>query len=248
MRRSRFVALGLLGLVAPTALAHERDFTLSRDWHLPYQGEHEIEARSFWRPKPNVVRQQLEYEYGVTEHFAIEPGLTFKKPNGDSFELEDVEFELRFNFLEFGFDKLLPAFNVEVEHRIEDAEEEEPKNEVELKSIVSWYTERGEDFTLNLNLGRGWGGDGEKGWESELTAGYSRPLDLIPGLTPPVDQPIEVGAEFIQHMIREHGTGLGPLVTWRASEHFHLLAAYVFALNEREENFDELRFILEWEF
>lgn len=122
-------SLALLALPMNVARAHERDFTLSRDWHLPYAGEHEIEARSFWQPKPNALRQQFEYEYGVTEHFAIEPGLTFKKPNGDTFELEDIELELRFNFLEFGYERLLPAFNLEVEHRVEDEEDDDAGEE-----------------------------------------------------------------------------------------------------------------------
>jgi hypothetical protein len=237
--------LALSAFLSPSARAHERDFTLSRDWHLPYKGENEIESRSFWQPKPNDVFQQFEYEYGITDHFAIEPGLTFKKPNADAFELEEAEVELRFNFLEFGFDKLLPAFNLEYERRIEDDEdddpdaEEEPKNALELKSIVSWYTERGEDFTVNVNFGKGFGGD-EDDWEGEITGGYSRPLDFIPGFVPSPDHPIEVGGEFIQRMIHEHGFGLGPVVSWRASEHFHALATYVFAVNERDENFDEL--------
>jgi hypothetical protein len=245
---------GSLLLAAPAiARAHERDFTLSRDWHLPYKGENEIEARSFWQTKHNDFVQQFEYEYGVTDHFAIEPGVEFKKPNGEEFEIEAAEVELRMNFLEFDYDKLLPAMNLEYERRIKSGEdddadaEEESDNKLELKTILSLYTRDGQDFTVNANVGRGFGGEGEHFWEGEITAGYSRQLDFIPGLAVSKEQPIEVGVEFIQEIFHEHRTGLGPLVTWRASQHFHVLATYVFALRERSEESDELRFILEWE-
>lgn len=258
MRNVGPVAIAVAGVafaLASGAHAHERDFTLSRDWYLPYQGEHEVESRTFWQLQPNDLVQQFEYEYGVTDHFAIEPGVIFKKPNADHFDLEAIDFELRVNFFEFDFDKLLPAFNLEYERRIEDddedaasGDEEEAKNEAEFKGIVSLYTKRGEDFTVNVNFGKGFGGEGEKEWEGEITAGYLRPIDFIPGLEPSKEHPLRGGIEFIQHTIHEHGTGLGPVVSWRLDEHFHLLSTFVVALNDRDENFDELRFILEWEF
>jgi len=60
----RGAAAGALALLAlgGRASAHERDFTLSRDWHLPYAGENEIESRTFWDPRPNDVAQLFEYE------------------------------------------------------------------------------------------------------------------------------------------------------------------------------------------
>ena len=119
--RTSFLGLAgtaLVALAVPDAGAHERDFTLSRDWHLPYQGENEIESRTFWKTKPNDIVQELEYEYGVTDHFALEPGLEFVHRNSEEFELEAAEIELRFNFREFDFHKLLPAMNLEYERRI----------------------------------------------------------------------------------------------------------------------------------
>src|SRR5262249_39743211 len=65
------VAGSLLLVVPALARAHERDFTLSRDWHLPYAGENEIESRTFWQTKHNDWVQQFEYEYGVTDHIAL---------------------------------------------------------------------------------------------------------------------------------------------------------------------------------
>ena len=247
---------GALALVACTGLAsaHERDFTLSRDWHLPYAGENEFESRTFWDPKPNDLAQQFEYEYGVSDHFAIEPGVKLLKPNGDDFELKVVECEFRFNFRDFDYGKLLPAFNIEYEHRVGDELEmesinpdfEAEKQAVEFKGILSWYPEPGEDFTLNVNVGR-LDGEDETEWESEMTFGYLHKLDFVPGLESK-DHPTGVGVEFLQQFSGEHFTEIGPVVSWRATPHLHVLATALYAVNRREEHNDELRLILEWEF
>jgi hypothetical protein len=247
-------ALALLAL-AGRASAHERDFTISRDWHLPYAGEHEIESRTFWDPKPNDVSQLFEYEYGITDHFAIEPGVKFLKFNADSFKLKMVECELRFNFLDFAYDKLLPAFNVEYEHRVGEELEgenanpdfEAEKQAVELKGILSWYTEKGDDFTINMNVGR-LEDEEEWEWESEVTFGYLRKLDSIGGWEPPKEHPIGVGVEFLQQFSKDKFTEIGPVVSWRASKNLHVLMTALYAVNHRDEHNDELRLILEWEF
>jgi hypothetical protein len=244
------LAAGLL--LARGAQAHERDFTLSRDWHLPYRGEMEVESRSFFDVRDHDFTEQLEFEYGVTEHFAIEPGLEFKKRPGDRFETEAFEVELRFNAFEFAFDRFLPALNVEWEHPLEDeepagGEEEEEGDRLELKAIVSYYWKSGADFSVNLNYGRAL----EKGVEdeSELTAGYTRPIDWVPASWRANLASFKAGAELVQELKGEHHLGAGPLLSYRFNAHFHFLATYVVALNHRDdENHDELRFIVEWEF
>ena len=250
----RATLIAAVASVGSTARAHERDFAFSRDWHLPYKGEFEVESRTFWKDRHNDLLQQFEAEYGIADHFAIEPGLALKRENADEFKVESADLELRFNFREFGYGKLLPGFNLEYERRIEDENgagganaEEEPKNDVELKSLVSWYSEAGDDLTLNLNLGRGFGGEGESEWETELTAGWVRPFDLFGG-TPGGKHEFKAGVELVRQMIQEHGLGVGPVITWRATEHLHLVATALIALRERDENSDEFRLILEWEF
>ena len=42
--------------------------------------------------------------------------------------------------------------------------------------------------------------------------------------------------------------GAGPLFVYRGTKHLNILCAYIFGLNEREENGDQLRLIFEWEF
>ena len=112
-RRLTGIALAV-SFVVPVCSAHERQFTQSRDWFLPYKGEHEVEWRSFVDTTHGEYLAQLEYEYGITEWFAIEPGIEIKeKPDGGDYEVEGAELELRFHFLEFAYDKPLPALNVE---------------------------------------------------------------------------------------------------------------------------------------
>src|SRR5262249_23742975 len=165
-----------------------------------------------------------------------------------------AELELRFTLLDFGYKTILPALNVEYERHIKtegnedlDLGEESGDNHLELKGIISYYTENGEDITVNLNVGGAWGGEVDHKWESELTAGYLRPLDFVPGIPVSTQHPIRCGIEFRQQLNEDHHAGLGPEIGWRASLHLHLLAAFIFGLNERDDNRDELRVILEWE-
>jgi hypothetical protein len=246
-------AFAFAALAAGSARAHERDFTLSRDWRLPVQHEHEIESTTVWDPRPNDLVQELAVEYGITGHSAFEPGLVFAKPNADPFELKEVNAELLFNFRDFGYDKLLPGFTFEYARRVDNddnalsAHLDDPENALTLKGILSWYTKRGEDVTVNLDVVRAFG-DGDHAWLGEFTAGYAHPLDFIPFIEPSAEHPMNVGMEFTQQLSQEKFTGIGPVVSWRANKRFRALATFVYAVNKRSENFDELRLILEWEF
>ena len=248
-----FVAALSVAFGGAVARAHERDFTLSRDWRLPAQHEHEIESFTFWDPRPNDLVQELEVDYGITGHASFEPGVRWTKPNGDRLELSDVDLDMLFSFRSFGYEKLLPAFGVGYDYRLHDdtdpisANFDDPKNVCELTGILSWYTESGEDYTANLNVARVWG-DGENPWESSFTAGYVHPLDFIPGLELSPLHPMNVGLEFTQEISQEKFTGLGPVLSWRGNRHFKAVATFVYAVNKRSEHFDELRLLLEWEF
>jgi hypothetical protein len=148
--RVAVLALFLVALAhAPSAQpdrSHEREFTQSRDWHLPAEGEHELELRTFFDTSHGDYRGQLEYEYGVTSHFAFEPGLEFEEDEDGHFDVSAAEIELRFNFGEFRRDTWLPAFNVEYEHPFESEE----ADALGLQAVLSRYGES-DDFTFNLN-------------------------------------------------------------------------------------------------
>jgi hypothetical protein len=238
---------------ADDARAHERDFTLSRDWRLPAQHEHELESFTFWDPRPNDLVQELEVDYGITSHASFEPGVRWTKPNADRLELSNVDADLLFSFRSFGYDKLLPAFGLGYDYRLHDDTEpisanfDNPKNALDFTGILSWYTERGEDYTANLNVGRHWG-DSVHEWDSSFTAGYVHPLDFVPGIELSPLHPMNVGLEFSQEISQEKFTGLGPVLSWRGNKHFKAVGTFVYAVNKRSEHFDELRLLLEWEF
>jgi hypothetical protein len=161
------------------------------------------------------------------------------------------------NFLDFGYDRFLPALNVEYERQLQETDEESgntnqdfdnPKNAFELKGIVSYYTKSGEDYTVNLNVGRVFG-EGESETESELSAGYVRPLDFIPNWKPSAEHETRVGLEFLQGLSKEKNSSIGPVVTWRATKNLHILLNGMYAINHRGSGHnDEIRLILEWEF
>lgn len=229
----------LVGLgIAGQAQAHHRDFTFIRDWYLPYVGEKEIEARTTIEDRTKAVQQEFEFELGITKHFAIEPGVGFHEEPGEKTHLDEWDVELRFNFLDFAYNQVLPALNVEYENPIDTGEAKHG----ELKFIASLYTPKGENFSVNLNVGQELNHDKEK--ESEFLFGYSRPIG------PVLDEEghgLRGGFEYQQDLM-EHHAWLGPVLSYRANSHLNAVATYMFRLNHRDEINNLLKFILEWEF
>ncbi len=232
----------ILLFAAPFAIAHEREYTLSRDWFLPYKGESEIESRTFWDTRHNFLMQEFEYEYGITDWFGIEPGIGFVREGDEHFQVDELDCELRFHFWQFAYDRILPALNVEYEHpRLADEKEKGT-----LKMILSRYGQDGQDFTFNFNAGRELTADGAK--RAEMTLGYVRPIREVDASSSAYfrEEP-RIGVEAI-HDFQASFNGVGPLFVYRGTKHLNLLASYIFGLNERDENGDQLRVILEWEF
>ncbi len=232
-------------LLASPAFAHEREFTLSRDWFLPYQGESEIESRTFVDTTHGQWLQEFEYEYGITDWFAIEPGIGIA-PQGESddndLHVDEADVELRFHFLQFDYGKILPALNVEYEHPFDSDEADRG----ELKFILSRYGQDGQDLALNFNVGREL--NQEQHGESELTLGYVRPFHQVDASeTAYFRSEPRFGLEGV-HDFHEGHDQLGPLFIYRPTTHLNLLTSYVFALDDRGENSDEFRLIAEWEF
>jgi hypothetical protein len=251
LARRLAAVLPLLCAVAPRAAAHDKDFAYSVDWSLPYRGEHELESWSTYVPRSNDFEQLVKYEYGVTDSFTIEPAVELQKPNGDPFKLESAELEAYYHFRDFGFGKLLPALEAEVERLVrkpdeEEEDEEEARATAKLRGILSVYTRDGEDFTVNAIVARRFSGD--EGWEGELTAGYLRPLDFIPGVKPGREAVLKAGLEMTQSLSEDHVTTIGPVVTWKALANLNVVLGGQIALSHRDEHFDEIRLILEWEF
>lgn len=248
LARRLLAALPLLAAAATSAAAHDKDFAYNVDWALPYRGEFEVESWSTWVPRSNDFEQLLKLEYGVTDYFTIEPAFEFKKPNGENFKLEAAELEAYVNFRDFGYGKLLPALEGEVERLVTtpDEDEEEARATARLRGILSLYTRDGEDFTVNAIVARRFSGD--DGWEGKITTGYLRPLDFIPGIPAQRNAPLKAGVEMTQSLSEDHVTTIGPVVTWKALPNLNVVLGGQIALSDRDEHFDEIRLILEWEF
>ena len=227
--------------------AHEREFTQSRDWFLPYRGESEMEVRNFFDTTHGQYSGQFEYEYGITDWFAIEPGIEWEeKEDKNEVEVEAAEIELRFHAGEFGYDKLLPALNLEYEQLLENEEDEQ--SEFEVKTVISRYGQGGHDFSINYNFGSTVSGETE--WESELTAGFIMPFEKEAQPSGGWHEGPRFGVEFVEDF-EEHDARVGPLAVYRtqAGSHWNFLASYMLGINDRDgSNFDELTLIVEFEF
>jgi len=235
------VAVGVLGM-AGSAFAHHRDFAFMRDWYLPHKGEHEIESRTSFSPKNREFMQEFEFELGITDHFAIEPGFGFHGMQGEKTHFDEWDIEARFNFGDFAYNKVLAAMNLEYEHPADDAE----PTHGEIKFIFSMYTPKGEDYSLNLNVGQELSHGSEK--ESEVHFGYCRPLTAgqMGGNQAEVAG-WRGGFEGVFDF-QEHFLGIGPTLVYKVDKHFNMVATYMFGINKRTDNHDQLKLVLEYEF
>jgi hypothetical protein len=225
-----------------TAEAHHRDFVFLRDWYLPFAGENEIEYRLTHNNRNNEFVHEVEFEHGITDHFAIEPGIEWHQEDGEKFHLDGMDVELRFNFMEAKMNTILPALNVEYEHPFDT---EEPDHG-ELKFILSYFTPKGEDFSFNFNVGQELSKDKAK--ESEVLFGYVRPLQK---LEKSQHRGYKIGLRGgfeARYDFQEHFFNIGPTVAFETDEHFNIIAHYFFGANDRHNNTDGFRMIIEWEF
>lgn len=224
------------------AEAHHRDFVYLRDWYLPFAGENEVEYRITHNNRNNEFLHEVEFEHGVTDHFAIEPGIEWHQQDAEKLHLDGFDVELRFNFLEFKENAVLPALNVEWEHPFDTAEPDHG----ELKFVFSYYTPGGEDYSFNFNVGQELNKGKEK--ESEVDFGYVRPLQKLEttkhhGYKIGLRGGFEARFDFQQHFFN-----IGPTVAFEKDEHFNVIAHYFFGPNQRHSNSDGFRVIVEWEF
>jgi hypothetical protein len=231
------LVLAAVALLPVHAQAHERDFTMLRDWFLPYKGEREIEYRFTHIKGGDFNAHEVEFEYGVNSHFAVEPGIEFVKENGGKLHVDGYDAELRFNFGEFRPNVILPALNVEYEHPVDRAEDDHG----ELKFIGSMYDDYGNDFTINVNVG--WALEHRRERESELLLGYMHPTRQGMGHR---GDGWKYGFEFAHDLEGSKHSVIGPTATFRATENLHFLATYAFGLDSHEDN--TFKLIAEWEF
>ncbi len=230
-------AFGSLVLAPCLSSAHERDFTLIRDWFLPYQYEREIEYRFTHIRGGDFNSHELEFEYGINPHFAIEPGIEFVKEQGGKLHVDGYDTELRFNFGEYKTKAILPALNLEYEHPADPDEDDR----AEIKLIGSYYDDWGNDFTLNLNVG--WALEHRKERESEILFGFMHPERANMGHK---GLGWKYGFEYDHQMDGGHFSTLGPTVTYRPNQNLHFVAHFGFGLDHADD--DTFKLIAEYEF
>jgi len=245
---NKFIVLGaaVVGLFCSSvrsAEAHHRDFVFLRDWYLPYANENEMEYRLTHNNRMNEFLHEVEFEHGITDHFAIEPGIEWHQQDAEKFHLDGMDVELRFNFGEAKMNAILPALNVDYEQPFDTEESDAAR----LKFILSYFTPAGEDFSLNLVGEQEM--KNEKLKESEIDFGYVRPLQkLVTEKHHGYKIGLRGGFEARYNTGHSHFFNIGPTLAFEKDEHFNLIAHYFFGLNKRHENTDGFRFIIEWEF
>lgn len=231
----------LVGIgISSSAQAHHRDFTFIRDWYLPFPGEREIESRTSIDGKTGATQQEFEFEIGLTKHFAIEPGVGFHQESGEKTRLDEWDIEFRFNFMDFAYNRILPALNIEYENPANTAESKNGK----LKFIFSLYTPDGDDYSMNVNMIQNLSVDKEK--SSEFLFGYSHAFGAKSN-----DEEeramVRGGFEYLQNL-KSHDQWLGPVAAVRINKHLNSIFTYLIAINHKDEINNQLKFIFEWEF
>lgn len=225
------------------ASAHHRDFVFLRDWYLPFAGENEVEYRFTHNNRLNEMIHEVEFEHGVTNHFAIEPGIEWHQQDAEKLHLDGFDVELRFNFGEAQMNKPLFALNAEYERPFANDESDVAR----LKFIMSYFTAQGDDLSINLVGEQELKFDKMK--ESEIDLGYVRPIQKLSKTAQHgYKLGLRGGFEARYNTGHSHFLQLGPTLAFETNEHFNVIAHYYFGANDRHNNTDGLRFIVEWEF
>ena len=227
------VMLGLAGgfLGGHEAQAHRRDFPYTYDWKQPSKGEKEIELKSRYRGRDNSFRQELEFEYGVTDRFTIAPYLEFMKEAGGNLEYTAWKLETRYQLDEFATGKILPGLYLEY------IGTKDGPDEIEGKLILSRFSKREENISFNYIVERPLENGAE--FENAYSFGYARPLGKNRYGT-------RGGVEWI-HNLTSGRINAGPVFGFAPTDNTWIVTGYAFPVNGREGNRGEFRLIAEYE-
>jgi len=232
--RRAAVCLSLLAIGVGTrpARASERDFPFTYDWLQAFKGEREIALHSRYRARGRVFTQLVEFEYGVTNRFAIAPYVEFEREGSGRLRYEAAKLEARYQLGAYRFGRILPGLYLEYE------QPREGKGEIEAKIILSRYDKDGGDLSLNLILAR----ELEAGanYEKGLSLGYVRPLGSATSRAR-----VRGGFEYLQDF--ESGRiNAGPVISFSPSADSRIVAGYAPAINRKNDNKDEFRLVAEY--
>ena len=228
-------AVGFATLVAPSltgqASAHRRDFPFTYDWKQPAKGEKEIELKTTYRGSDNQVKQEIEFEYGITKRFMLAPYVFFEKNPGDqNLRYTGVKLEGRYQLGDYKTNTILPGLYLEFEN------EKGGEREIEGKLILSRYSKKDENFSFNYIVERKLENGAE--FENEYSLGYARPFGKSGA---------RIGGEWI-HNLSDGQINAGPTFAFEPLKDIWLVAGAALPVNKRNGNRTELRVLAEYEF
>jgi hypothetical protein len=235
---------GVLGIALLSALpadAHRRDFPNTYDWRQPSKGEMEIESNTQYKGGDNSTKQALEFEYGVTDRFAVAPYVVFEREAGGNLRYHEWKVETRYQLGKYKTNRILTGLYLEyAQERSEDGKK--GAKELEGKIILSRYDRHGGDLSLNLVAEHILNADkGEEDWEKKYSFGYVRPLGHNRFET-------RGGFEWI-HNLTDREINAGPVLAFAPAANTWVTMGVAFPLNKRGEgNGTQLRLLAEYEF
>lgn len=216
-------ASSLLCIVRPVR-ADEKYYPFTYDWFQSARGEKEIalQATSFGRD--NLLKHELELEYGLSKRFSIALYFVFESGEGRTLHYDAVKVETRYQLGEYAPNRVLPGLYLEYEKATDEA------GEFEGKLILSRYDGHGGDISFNYILEQSLATGAKT--QHIYSLGWSRALRGPRGL--------RGGAELI-HELFSGKINLGPVAGFEPISGTWILGGIYFPLNSREENRTELR-------
>lgn len=221
------IAAALTGLRATPAEACRRDFAWSYGWFTPAEGEKEFELWLTHNQDSAETLYQLEYEFALTERWAVGAYLQFEDAPGSDLDWHGWKWENRYRFGEFKADRWLHAAYLEL------AKAEGEPYEVEGKWLLSRYGSGGSATVFNLIA------------EKELAADHEIEWGYSAGWNHAVKGGWRLGAES-KGNFTEHEYYAGPSVVYDASSAWRFVAGALVGLNDRSDDL-QVRFITEYE-
>lgn len=247
MKRGGIIAAALMTLLgAGAAEAHLRDFIFSQDYYTAKRGEFEIELYNDMNlPEADNddsynSKHQIEFEYGVTNHFQLAYYEVYTWNRRDDWERDEFKLEAKLRLAEAGQWPVDVALYTE--YKNPNGRRETSSDEVENKLIL--HKDVGPvSLVFNAICERAINAHSE--WELEYTAGASYALTPRTRLGLEVRQGLGTTDEFL---FDGSTTFLVmPTIATTITPHIRLLAGPAFGMT-RSSNDVQLRSILEVEF
>ncbi len=239
-------ALAVVGVGAPAASAHMKDYLVNQDYYTAKRGEFEM---AFWndmnfseadQDESYNSKHQVELEYGVLDHLQLAYYEIYTWDRAKDWERDAFKIEAKVRLAEAGQWPVDLAFYTEYENpngpRASHSDELENKM-ILARDFGSWNLVGNFIFTKKLNTG--------SHWEYEYTAGVSYAITPTARLGLEIEQGLGDSGEF-QFNGREPLYVI-PGLYMNLTPHVRLLAGPAFGLTRVSDDL-QLKSIVECEF